>query len=185
MIYLELFLSFAQMGLLSFGGGYAVLPHIQRIIVEDKQWISMGEYIDVVAISQMTPGPIAINAATFVGNKVAGISGAITATLGCITPAIFICITLAWLYFKYKNMSIMKSILSGLRPVVIAFITLAAISIIKSALIIEGTQSLNYVNFMIFVVMLLIMQTFKKVDPIKLMVGSGFIYVALMLVLKL
>ena len=87
MIYLQLFWSFFQVGALSFGGGYAALPLIQEQVVEQNNWLSSTEYIDILTISQMTPGPIALNASTFVGTKVAGIPGSLIATLGCITPS--------------------------------------------------------------------------------------------------
>ena len=87
MTYLQLFLSFLQIGALSFGGGYAAMPLIQEQIVTRHGWLSMGEFTDLVTIAEMTPGPIAINAATFVGTRVAGIPGAMAATVGCIPPA--------------------------------------------------------------------------------------------------
>ena len=86
MIYLQLFLSFLQIGLFSFGGGYAAIPLIQGQIVDQHGWLSMAEFTDLITISQMTPGPIAINSATFVGIKIAGLPGAAVATLGCILP---------------------------------------------------------------------------------------------------
>ena len=82
MIYLQLFLSFLQIGALSFGGGYAAMPLIQAQIVTEHQWLSMSEFTDLVTIAEMTPGPIAINAATYVGTRLAGIPGEMTATTG-------------------------------------------------------------------------------------------------------
>ena len=86
MIYLQLFLSFFQIGLFSFGGGYAAMPLIQGQIVKIHGWMTMSEFTDLITISQMTPGPIAVNSATFVGLRVAGYVGAVVATLGCILP---------------------------------------------------------------------------------------------------
>ena len=103
MIYLQLFISFFKVGLFSFGGGYAALPLIQDQIVTNNGWISMEEFTHLITISQMTPGPIAINAATFVGIKVAGLPGAILATVGCIAPSCIIVTILAILYLKYRN----------------------------------------------------------------------------------
>ena len=82
MIYLQLFLSFLQVGMFSFGGGYAALPLIQGQVVKTHSWLSMSEFTDLITISQMTPGPIAVNSATFVGEKIAGIPGALCATAG-------------------------------------------------------------------------------------------------------
>ena len=90
MIYLQLFWSFLQIGALSFGGGYAAMPLIQGQIVTQHGWLTMREFTDLVTIAEMTPGPIAVNAATFVGGRIAGITGSLAATLGCITPACLI-----------------------------------------------------------------------------------------------
>ena len=87
MMYIQLFLSFFQISLFSFGGGYAALPLIQGQVVNVHHWLSMTEFTDLITISQMTPGPIAINAATFVGMKLTGMPGAVVATLGYITPS--------------------------------------------------------------------------------------------------
>ena len=114
MIYLHLFLSFLQIGLFSFGGGYAAMPLIQDQVVTLNHWLSMKEFTDLVTISQMTPGPIAINSATFVGIKIAGIPGAVAATFGCILPSCIIVTIIARLYLKYRNMAALQSVLSTL-----------------------------------------------------------------------
>ena len=101
MIYLQLFLSFLQVGLFSVGGGYAAIPLIQSQVVTTHSWLTTAEFIDLTTIAEMTPGPIAINAATFVGIRVAGLPGAIIATLGSITPALFLVSLLAKLYLRY------------------------------------------------------------------------------------
>lgn len=90
MIYLQLFWSFLQIGLFSFGGGYAAMPLIQGQVVTSHGWLTMSEFTDLITISQMTPGPIAVNSATFVGLKIAGIPGAVVATVGCILPSCII-----------------------------------------------------------------------------------------------
>ena len=100
MIYLQLFLSFLQIGALSFGGGYAAMPLIQAQIVTEHQWLSMSEFTDLVTIAEMTPGPIAVNSATFVGTKIAGVPGALVATAGCILPACILVTLIAKLYLK-------------------------------------------------------------------------------------
>ena len=100
MIYLQLFWSFIQIGMFSFGGGYAAMPLIQGQVVNTHEWLTMTEFTDLITISQMTPGPIAVNSATFVGMKIAGIPGAVVATLGCILPSCIIVTILAKLYLK-------------------------------------------------------------------------------------
>ena len=91
MIYIQLFLSFLQVGALSFGGGYAAMPLIQEQVVNLHSWLSMSEFTNLITIAEMTPGPIAVNSATFVGMQIAGILGAIIATLGCILPSCITC----------------------------------------------------------------------------------------------
>lgn len=132
MIYIQLFFSFLQVGLFSFGGGYAAMPLIQNQVVIQNEWLNMAEFTDLVTISQMTPGPIAINAATFVGIKVAGMLGAIAATLGCIFPSCVIVTIIAALYFKYQSMIFLQNVLNTLRPAVVAMIAAAGISILIS-----------------------------------------------------
>ena len=139
-IYLQLLLSFLQIGLFSFGGGYAALPLIQDQIVSLHGWLSMEEFTDLITISQMTPGPIAINAATFVGQKIAGAPGAIVATLGCVLPSCVIVTLIAGLYLKYRTMRVLQSVLNTLRPAVVALIASAGVSILLTAF--WGTDAL-------------------------------------------
>ena len=95
MIYLQLFLSFLQIGAFSFGGGYAAMPLIQNQVVDLHHWLNLSEFTDLVTISQMTPGPIAINSATFVGTRIAGAPGALAATVGCVLPSCILVTLLA------------------------------------------------------------------------------------------
>ena len=103
MIYWELFLSFLQVGLFSFGGGYAAMPLIRGQVVTVHHWLSMSEFTDLSTISQMTPGPIAVNSATFVGEKIAGIPGALCATAGYKLPSCMIVTVIAKIYLKWRN----------------------------------------------------------------------------------
>ena len=104
MIYLQLFFSFLQIGALSFGGGYAAMPLIQEQVVTMHGWLSMETFSNLVTIAEMTPGPIAVNSATFVGTRIAGPGGAVVATLGCILPSCIIVTLLAYIYTKYRKM---------------------------------------------------------------------------------
>ena len=133
MIYLELFWSFLQIGLFSFGGGYAAMPLIQGQVVAEHGLLSMTEFTDLITISQMTPGPIAVNSATFVGIKIAGIPGAIVATAGCILPSCIIVMLIARLYLKYRKMELLQGVLNSLRPAVVAMIASAGISVLITA----------------------------------------------------
>ena len=127
MIYVQLFLSFLQVGMFSVGGGYAAIPLIQSQVVEQHGWLTMQEF----TIAEMTPGPIAVNAATFVGLRIAQVSGAIVATLGCITPALFFVSLLSYIYRRYKDISLLQSVLACLRPVIVALIFGAGLSILS------------------------------------------------------
>jgi len=106
---LELF----QIGLFSIGGGYAALPLIENQVLKVHNWLTLEEFADLLTISQMTPGPIALNASTFVGTRVAGISGAIIATVGCVTPSCIIVLILSYFYFKYKKFIIYSRCIEG------------------------------------------------------------------------
>lgn len=133
MIYLQLFLSFFQIGAFSFGGGYAAMPMIQEQVITLHNWLTMDTFANLVTIAEMTPGPIAVNAATFVGTQVAGPLGAIVATIGCILPSCIFVTLLAFIYGKYKNMALLQGTLSSLRPAVVSMIAKAGLTIIISA----------------------------------------------------
>ena len=133
MIYLKLFISFLKIGAFSFGGGYAAMPIIQSEVVDTYHWLTLEEFTDLITISQMTPGPIAVNSATFVGIRIGGIPGAIVATLGCILPSSILLIFLSWMYMKYKKLTILQTILSVLRPALVFLIAISVIKILHSA----------------------------------------------------
>ena len=132
-ILLQLFFSFAAVGLVCVGGGYASMPLIQAEVINQHGWLTMTEFVDIFTLSQMTPGPIGINAATFVGSKVAGIPGSIAATLGFVFPSVFIVLFLGYLYYKYGNVAAIRGILNGLRPAVVALIGSAGLNFILLA----------------------------------------------------
>ena len=145
MIYLQLYWSFFKIGLFSIGGGYASLPLIEKEIVDLHGWLTMTEFTDIITISQMTPGPIAINTSTFVGTQIGGVLGAIIATLGCVSPSFIIVLSLAYIYVKYKNVKVISDVLYGLRPAVVSLIGVAGISIVMLAFF--GEKKLNISNF--------------------------------------
>ena len=179
MIYLQLFLSFLQIGAFSFGGGYAAMPLIQNQVVDLHHWLSLSEFTDLVTISQMTPGPIAVNSATFVGIKIAGIPGAIVATLGCILPACIIVTIIAWLYLKYRNMKSLQVVLSTLRPAVVSLIATAGLTIIISAIFGELGISINTIKIQMVVIFAICMFLLMKwkMNPIFVMVLAGILNV--------
>jgi len=130
-----LFLSFFKVGLFGFGGGYAILALIEREIIQTHGWMSAAEFVDIVALAEMTPGPIAINSATFVGYRVAGLLGALTATLGVISPSLLLIIPATRLFTRFYNNRRLQQALSGIHPAVLALIGLAAAVVGKSTII--------------------------------------------------
>ena len=181
MIYMKLLWAFIQIGLFSVGGGYAALPLIQAQAVEKYAWLTLAEFTDLITIAEMTPGPIAINSATFVGTRVAGLPGALIATFGCILPSMLIVSALAFLYFRYRKMSVMKDILSMLRPVVVALIASAGLSILLTVLFPTGTHTLadtDWVGVVLFAGAFIVLRM-KKLNVITTMVSCGAIYLIL------
>ena len=176
MIYLQLFLSFLQIGALSFGGGYAAMPLIQEQIVAKHAWLSMSEFTDLVTIAEMTPGPIAVNSATFVGTKVAGVLGALVATAGCILPACILVTLIAKLYLKYKNLAVLQSVLGSLRPAVVAMIASAGMLILLNAFW-GGTVNLAATNWLMVAIFLgaFLLLRKTKLNPIAVMVLAGVV----------
>ncbi len=176
MIYLQLFWAFVQIGALSFGGGYAAMPLIQEQTMH-YGWLTQGEFVDIVTISQMTPGPIAINAATFVGQRVAGVCGALVATLGCILPSCILVLILAKIYYKHQELAVIQGVLGGLRPTVTALVASAGVSILVLTAWPGGKPSRHIADFdwlavLLFAVCLFILRKWK-VGPILLMTGAG------------
>ena len=147
MIYLELFWSFVQIGLFSFGGGYAAMPLIRHQVVELHPWLTMTQFSDIITISQMTPGPIAVNSATFVGIRIAGFPGALIATLGCILPSLIVVTILAHVYYKYKGAKALDTVLACLRPVVVALIAAAGLNILRHVLFGDGAPALSSIDW--------------------------------------
>ena len=148
MIYLQLFLSFLQVGAFSIGGGYAAMPLIQSQVVTSHGWLTMSEFTDLITIAEMTPGPIAVNSATFVGIRIAGVGGAVIATLGCILPSCLIVSLLAFVYYRYKQLSALQSVLASLRPAVVALIASAGLSILNLVAFDGGSARLDNVNWL-------------------------------------
>ena len=163
----RLFIAFLKIGTFSFGGGYAMLPLIQKEIVESNTWISMSEFTDIIGISQMTPGPVAINSATFVGYKVGGVIGSIIATLGVITTSFILITIINKLLSKFKESKVVKTALLGMRPVLIALIIYAFIDLAKE----------SYVDLKSIIITLIIgvILLSKKVHPILVIVIAAIL----------
>jgi chromate transporter len=163
----------------SIGGGMASMPLIQNQVVDLHHWLTLTEFTDLITIAEMTPGPIAINSATFVGIRIAGVPGALIATFGCILPSCVIVSLLAWFYFKCKELKVIQGVFSGLRPAVVALIASAGLSIFTLAIWGESgfsinPESINYISLAIFVVAVFILRKWKP-NPIFVMLGLGIV----------
>lgn len=177
MILLELFISFFMIGIFSFGGGYASLPLIEQELIYVQEWITNQEFIDILTLSEMTPGPIAINAATFSGNQVSGVAGGIVATVGVTMPSVILVQLLAYFYFKYKKLTMVQGVIQGLRPAVVALIASAGLTIFMTALFGHSGwpisfQQINWVSVVLFALGIFAMRKYKA-SPIQVMLITG------------
>lgn len=176
---LKLFFSFMQVGLFSVGGGYAAIPLIQEQIVYVHRLMTMEEFTDLITIAEMTPGPISINSATFVGTRLAGIPGAVICTLGCILPSFVICLLLAYFYYKYRKFSGVQKVLAALRPAVVALIANAGFSILMLGLFEADKNSfqwsdLRIVELVLFIGALCLLRKFK-INAVRIIFGTGVV----------
>ena len=183
MMLLTLFLAFFQIGLFSIGGGYAAMPLIEAQVVDKYAWLTLEEFADVITIAEMTPGPIALNAASFVGIRCCGIIGAIIATFGCILPSSIIVLSLAALYMKYRNMDMLKGILSLLRVAVVSMILSATLSILSMALYNESGTGFDALAVTVFIIAFILIR-YLKLSPIKTIFISGLLYTVVSVLLS-
>ena len=181
MIYLELFFTFLMIGAFTFGGGYAMLPLIQEEVAA-KGWVEAAALVDFVAVSESTPGPFAINMATYVGAEVGGVLGAVCATLGVVVPSFVIILIVAKCYDKFRQSKVVKGCMSGLKPAVVGLIGGAIVSVGAAVFFSAGWdvaafQELKfYLAAAICAVMLVL--SFKKVHPIIIICISAAIGIA-------
>lgn len=176
---MKLFLSFIKVGMFSVGGGYAAIPLIRNQIVQVHGLMSMEEFADLVTIAEMTPGPVSINSSTFVGTRLAGLNGALLCTLGCILPSFIICLTLAFVYYKYRNLNAVQIVLSALRPAVVALIGGAGLSILSLALFQAEKAEILHASFhpieaALFLGSFIALRKYKA-NVIAVIFGSGLI----------
>ncbi len=172
---LKLFWAFLQIGLFSFGGGYAALPLIEEQVTRENAWLTVGELTDLITISQMTPGPIAINSASFIGARIAGVGGAVVATLGCILPSLIIVVSFALLYKKFGSLRLVDAALRFLRPAVVGMIAASALTIIRASWFVAESPAGGNVDFcsvVLFIICLYFLR-FYRANPIKVMCFSG------------
>lgn len=164
---IDLFFTFCRIGGLTFGGGYAMLPIIQKEIVEEKKWATEEEVLDYYAVGQCTPGIIAVNTATFISYKVHGIIGAIVATLGVVFPSLIIITIIAALLKNFANYSIVQHAFSGIRVVVIALIVSAILKLAKT--------SIKNSTTLIIAIIAFILVAFVNLSPIYIVIAAACI----------
>lgn len=179
MIILKLIQVFLLLGAFSFGGGLGSMELIRSRVVDQQMWLTNAEFTDIISISEMTPGPLGINIASFVGTRVAGVPGTIAATLSYVAPAVVIVILMAKVYFKYRDLGIVKAVLSSLHPAVAAMVISAALRLCANAWWGGGIadfrfEDLNYIGIGLSFVMLVLLQK-KKLGPVQAILFSGVI----------
>ncbi len=166
MIY-NLFFAFLKIGTFAFGGGYTVLALISDIIVNQNAWVTESAFIDIVALSQMTPGPIAVNSATLIGSSTAGFYGAVVSTVGVVLPAVIIVSTLNHIIVKNKESKIVKNLLSSLRP--------ASIGLIFAAAFMLFSRNVTDIKPLVFVVVSAFVSYKYRLNPIAIIAASAVI----------
>ena len=169
-----IFLAFMKIGALAFGGAYAAMPLIEQQIVDRLGWMSFREFLDLTAIDELTPGPILINSATFIGMKLAGLPGAVVATLGCIVPACIVTTILTILYRRYRSLPVIAEIMNCLRCMSAALIFSTALKIFASAVFPSGL-SLNDMDILALMLSVASYLVLKKsgLNPIFIILACG------------
>ena len=162
------------------------MPLIQRQVVDAHAWLTMGQFADIVAIAEMTPGPIAINAATFVGIRVAGLAGALAATAGCVLPSCLIVTALAWLYYRFRGLDAVQGVLACLRPAVVAMIAAAGLSLTILAFYGQRTlpadlMGIDWLSVALFAGALALLRS-RRARPVAVMLGAGVLAAAARLI---
>lgn len=167
MIYLQLFWVYIKIGIFGFGGGYAMLSLIQDEVVDRYGWISSQEFTDIVAISQMTPGPIGINSATYIGYTATGnVWGAIIATFAVCLPSFILVLLISYFFAKFKNNRYVEAAFVGLRPATVGLIAAAAL------LLMNSENFIDYKSYLIFAASFFLVWKFK-VHPILMIIIAG------------
>ena len=170
MIYLQLFISYLKIGFFGFGGGYAMLSLIQNEIVGQRGWLTASEFADIVAISQITPGPIAINSATYIGYEIAGVWGSVVATIAVCLPALTVMLMITKFFLALKDNTYVKGVVSGMKPVVVGMICSAMLMLMFPA----DKADANFIDTWSWVFFLAVLYgAYRKINPILLIVLSA------------
>lgn len=165
--YFEMFYSFFKIGAFTLGGGYAMLPLIEREVVDKKQWIDRNDFLDMLALAQSAPGPIAINTAVFVGYKIAGIPGMIFTVLGSVLPSFIIILLIASFFIGIKDNAIVERAFKGIRPAVVALIAAPVIRLSQSAKINKKTIIIPIISAALV--------AFLDITPVFIILGAAIL----------
>ena len=174
MIYLQLFWAYLKIGIFGFGGGYAMLSMIQFEVVDHYGWMSIEEFSDMVALSQMTPGPVSINIATFIGYTVGGFWGSMVATAAIVMPSLLLLVFVLRFLFKNKENYIVKTTLSSMKPVIAGLIFVAALMMMNPETFADAGLHGSNISVIICAVSF-IATYFAKINPILLIIASGLV----------
>lgn len=181
MIYLELFLTFLKIGAFTFGGGYAMLPLFEEEVA-NHGWASLEDIVNFIAVSESTPGPFAINMATYIGTEVGGIFGAVCATLGVVLPSFIIILIVARFFTKFKDNIIVRGCMTGLKPAVIGLIAAAILSVglsvfFPSGIYFDSVLTYSFITSLIIFAGMTVL-AFKKLHPIYIILISAALGIA-------
>lgn len=166
----ELLLAFLRVGFFAFGGGMAALPLIEREVVTRHGWLTSRDFVELVALSEMSPGPIGINAATFAGFRAAGVAGSVAATVAFCLPSLVLVVVAFGILDRFRSHSLVASFLRGLRPAAVALIAVAAVSLTRAAIGDWFAAVIAGVSFFLVVR--------KKIDPVLLILLAGVVGMA-------
>lgn len=166
-IYLELFTTFSKIGAFTIGGGYAMIPVIQREIVEKRAWVSREEFLDMLAISQSAPGILAINISIFIGQRLKGAKGSIVAAIGTALPSFIMILLIAMFFRNFRENDIVNRIFMGIRPVVVALIAVPLISLSRSTKLNRYTSFIPVISVLLIVVL--------GISPVYLIIAGGLL----------
>ena len=174
MIYLQLFWTYLKIGILGFGGGYAMLSMIQFEVVDNHGWMTTTEFADMVALSQMTPGPVSINIATYIGYTVGGILGSLVATAAIVLPSLLMLVLVLKFLFKHKENYIVKTTLASMKPVIAGLIFVAALIMMNPVSFPDAGLHGNNISVIICAVSFAAV-FWAKINPILLVLASGLV----------
>ena len=179
---ISIFLAFIRVGTMTFGGAYAAIPLVEKEVVEVNAWMSYREFVNLLALDELTPGPIMINSATFVGMRIAGIPGAIAASLGCVLPGCLVSFRLMWVYRKYKEVKVLSDILLTLKCMAVALIASTFVNMVINTVFMEFT-GFNTFMAVLGVISFIVLRKYK-LNPIIVMVACGSINLIASLLIK-